>query len=172
VVQDQERVKGGTRPQPPSPIRDRPPLGFPELYLYLIYMTTSTTLPDISTYSSQPPQLTDTVMIHASTAEKYSYPEHATPYLLVSNFVNRGNYLLNRRQVEISASHFYFLNPNDTLEIRFSTAAPLQTCMLLFEDKFMGACFHYLYTSAERLLDPPQGHPGRIRTSFRLYYLN
>jgi AraC family transcriptional regulator len=122
-------------------------------------MTTSTTLPDISTYSSQPPQLTDTVMIHASTAEKYSYPEHATPFLLVSNFVNRGNYLLNRHQVEISASHFYFLNPNDTLEIRFSTAAPLQTCMILFDYKFMASCFHYLYTSAEQLLDPPQGHP-------------
>jgi AraC family transcriptional regulator len=122
-------------------------------------MTISATLPDITTYSSQSPRLTDTVMIHASTAEKYSYPEHATPYLLVSNFVNKGNYVLNRRPVEISASHFYFLNPNDRLEIRFSTAAPLQTCMILFEEKFMGSCFHYLYTSAEQLLDSPDGHP-------------
>jgi hypothetical protein len=122
-------------------------------------MTLSTTMPDIATYSSQPPHLTDTVMIHASTAEKYSYPEHATPYLLVSNFVNRGNYLLNRRQVEISASHFYFLNPNDTLEIRFPTAAPLQTCMILFEEKFIGSCLHYLYTADEELLDSPDGQP-------------
>jgi AraC family transcriptional regulator len=122
-------------------------------------MTLSTTMPDIATYSSQPPQLTDTVMIHAGTAEKYSYPEHATPYLLISNFVNRGNYVLNRRQVEISAGHFYFLNPNDTLEIRFSTPAPLQTCMILFEEKFIGSCLHYLYAKAEQLLDSPDGHP-------------
>lgn len=122
-------------------------------------MTISTILPDVTTYSSQPPQLTDTVVIHASTTEKYSYPEHATPYLLLSNFVNRGNYVLNRRPVEISASHFYFLNPYDTLEIRFSTAAPLQTCMILFEEKFMDSCFHYLSTSAEQLLEPPDGDP-------------
>ena len=51
-------------------------------------MTLSTALPDITTYSSQPPQLTDTVVIHTSTTEKYSYPELATQYLLVSNFVN------------------------------------------------------------------------------------
>jgi AraC-like DNA-binding protein len=118
-------------------------------------MTLSTALPDITTYSSQPPQLTDTVVINAGTAEKYSYPEHATPYLLISNFVNRGNYILNRRQVEISASHFYFLNPNDTLGIRFSTTAPLQTCMILFEEKFIGSCLHSLYTEAEQLLDSP-----------------
>jgi AraC family transcriptional regulator len=122
-------------------------------------MTISTILPDISTYSSQPPQLTDTVVIHATTAEKYSYPEHATPYLLIANFVNRGNYVLNRRRVEVSASHFYFLNPNDTLEIRFPTTAPLQTWMILFEEKFIDSCFHYLDNSAEQLLDSPQGHP-------------
>jgi AraC-like DNA-binding protein len=119
-------------------------------------MTISTVLPDISTYSSQPPHLTDTVMIHASTTEKYSYPEHATPYLLISNFVNRGNYLLNRQRVEVSASHFYFLNPNDTLEIRFSTTAPLQTRMILFEEKFIDSCFHYLSASAQQLLDSPR----------------
>ena len=123
-------------------------------------MTISTALPDISTYSSQPPQLTDTVVIHATTAEKYSYPEHATPYLLLSNFVNRGNYVLNRRRVEVSASHFYFLNPNDTLEIRFSTTAPLQTWMILFEEKFIGSCCHYLYTSNQQLLDSPQDDPA------------
>jgi len=122
-------------------------------------MTLSTALPDITTYSSQPPQLTDTVVIHTSTTEKYSYPEHATPYLLVSNFVNKGNYLLNRRQVEVSASHFYFLNPNDTLEIRFSTTAPLQTCMILFEEKFIGSCLHYLSTETEQLLDSPHSQP-------------
>jgi AraC family transcriptional regulator len=121
-------------------------------------MTISTILPDVATYSSQPPQLTDTVVIHASTAEKYSYPEHATPYLLLSNSVNRGNYVMNRNRVEVSASHFYFLNPNDTLEISFSTAAPLQTWMILFEEKFIGDCFHYLSTSAEQLLASPRDH--------------
>ena len=121
-------------------------------------MTISTTLPDIATYSSQPPQLTDTVVIHARTAEKYSYPKHATPYLLISNLVNKGNYVLNGRPVEVSASHFYFLNPNDTLEIRFSSAAPLQTSMILFEEKFIGACFHYLSTKDQQLLDSPHGH--------------
>lgn len=122
-------------------------------------MTISTILPDVATYSSQPPQLTDTVVIHASTAEKYSYPEHATPYLLLPNLVNRGNYVLNRNRVEVSASHFYFLNPNDTLEIRFPTAAPLQTWMILFDEKFIGDCFHYLSTSDQQLLDSPDGHP-------------
>jgi AraC family transcriptional regulator len=121
-------------------------------------MIFSTVLPNISTYSSQPPQLTDTVVIHASTTEKYSYPEHTTPYLLLSNFVNRGNYVLNRNRVEISASHFYFLNPNDTLEIRFPTTIPLQTWMILFDEKFIGDCFHYLSASAQQLLDSPRDH--------------
>lgn len=121
-------------------------------------MKISTILPDVATFSSQPPQLTDTVVIHASTAEKYAYPEHATPYLLISNFVNRGNYALNRRRVEVSASHFYFLNPYDTLEILFPTAAPLQTCMILFEEQFMNSCCHYLSAPDQHLLDPPHNH--------------
>ena len=41
-------------------------------------MKISTVLPDVRAFSNQSPQLTDTVVIHASTAEKYSYPEHYT----------------------------------------------------------------------------------------------
>jgi len=118
-------------------------------------MKISTLLPDIRAYSSESPQLTDTVVIHASTTEKYYYPEHSTPHLLIANFVNKGHYVLNQQKVETSARHFYFLNPHDRLEIQFPDTAPLQTLLILFEEQFVDACLHYLYTSNEQLLDAP-----------------
>jgi hypothetical protein len=93
-------------------------------------MKISTALPDMGAYSSKSPQLTDTVVIHASSTEKYYYPKHSTPHLLIANFVNKGHYMLNQQKVETSARHFYFLNPHDTLEIQFPDKAPLQTWMI------------------------------------------
>jgi AraC family transcriptional regulator len=104
--------------------------------------------------------MTDTVVIHASTTEKYYYPEHSTPHLLIANFVNRGHYMLNQQKVETSARHFYFLNPHDTLEIQFPDKAPLQTWMILFEEKFVDSCLHVLRTSHQQLLDTPQDRPS------------
>jgi hypothetical protein len=66
-------------------------------------MKISTALPDIGAYSSKSPQLTDTVVIHASSTEKYYYPKHSTPHLLIANFVNKGYYMLNQQKVETSA---------------------------------------------------------------------
>jgi len=122
-------------------------------------MKISTVLPDIRRFSSQSPPVTDTVVIHASTTEKYYYPEHSTPHLLIANFVNRGHYMLNQQKVETSARHFYFLNPHDTLEIQFPDKAPLQTWMILFEEKFVDSCLHVLRTSHQQLLDEPHGPP-------------
>jgi AraC family transcriptional regulator len=122
-------------------------------------MKISTLLPDIRSYTNQSPPMTDTVVIHASTTEKYYYPEHSTPHLLVANFVNRGHYMLNQQKVETSPRHFYFLNPHDTLEIEFPDKAPLQTWMILFEEKFVDSCLHVLHTSHQQLLDEPQDPP-------------
>jgi AraC family transcriptional regulator len=122
-------------------------------------MKISTVLPDVRAYSSQSPPMTDTVVIHASTTEKYYYPEHSTPHLLVANFVNRGHYMLNQQKVETSPRHFYFLNPHDTLEIQFPDKAPLQTWMILFEEKFIDSCLHVLHTSHQQLLDTPHDRP-------------
>jgi AraC family transcriptional regulator len=122
-------------------------------------MKISTVLPDIRQFSNQSPQLTDTVVIHASTTEKYYYPEHSTPHLLIANFVSRGHYMLNQQKVETSPRHFYFLNPHDTLEIQFPDRAPLQTWMILFEEKFVDSCLHVLHTSVQQLLDTPHDPP-------------
>ncbi|HTI91711.1 MAG TPA: AraC family transcriptional regulator [Puia sp.] len=48
--------------------------------------------------------------------------------------------MLNRRQIEVSARQFYFLNANDTIEIRFSKADHLKTCLILFKEGFVEDC--------------------------------
>jgi AraC-like DNA-binding protein len=112
-------------------------------------------LPDINTFCATRPQLRDNAVIWATTAKPYFYPEHKTPYLFVANFINNGMYVLNRRPVEACHRWFYFLNAHDELEIRFSTALPLQTLFILFSDSFIQECVGYFNSTPETLIDGP-----------------
>src|SRR5580692_7790211 len=76
-------------------------------------------------------------VICSSTTAKYYYPNHTTPYLLVANFNNTGNYQVNRRPAAINDKVFYFLNAGDQLEINFKRKASLQTLLILFSDEFV-----------------------------------
>jgi AraC family transcriptional regulator len=115
----------------------------------------STTLPNINSYNNKEPRLQENTVIIANTNDKYFYPEHKTPYLFITNFLNKGKYALNKRPIEISDKHFYFLNVNDDLAINFQKDVPLQTLLILFEKNFVEHCFSFLKSSNEELLDAP-----------------
>jgi AraC-like DNA-binding protein len=115
----------------------------------------STALPNINSYNNKEPRLLENTVIIANTNDRYFYPEHKTPYLFITNFLNKGKYVLNKRHIEVSDKHFYFLNLNDDLAINFQKDVPLQTLLILFEKNFMEHCFSYLKSSNEELLDVP-----------------
>lgn len=112
------------------------------------------TLPDINAFSAGPPALENNVVMLSNTTHKYFYPEHKTPYLFVANFLNRGEYVLNKKHIETSDRWFYFLNANDELEINFS-AVPLQTLFILYTDTFIRECYSSFITPHTKLIDTP-----------------
>ncbi|WP_143304559.1 helix-turn-helix transcriptional regulator [Chitinophaga vietnamensis] len=114
------------------------------------------TLPDSAKYSNGHTKLAKNAVIIADTLDGYFYPEHPTPYLFVTNFRNKGRYVVNQRSVEVSDRHFYFLNANDQLEINFPKATALKTILILFETQFIRDSFHYLQNSEENLLATPE----------------
>jgi len=124
------------------------------IFLFLMTMI-STVLPNINDHGKSQPKLDRNVVVFAETGGQYFYPEHKTPYLLVSNFVNKGKYAINKKQIEVSDKHFYLLNADDDLEIRFLKAVPLKTLLILFEDEFIKGCFSYAASSTEQLLEQP-----------------
>lgn len=115
----------------------------------------SNTLPCIESYNKEEPKLSHNSIIFASTSSKYFYPEHKTPNLFITNFLNKGSYVINKRRVDISDNYFYFLNTNDDIEIRFSNTLPLQTLIILFEENFLNDCLSYYKNTNEELLDSP-----------------
>lgn len=112
-------------------------------------------LPYNKNVSTGLPDLKSNAVIWAHTENKYYYPEHKTPYLFISNFRNKGNYVINQKHVEVSDKHFYFLNANDDLEIRFPEDNTLQTLFILFTDRFIKECFTYFNVKKETLIDLP-----------------
>jgi AraC-like DNA-binding protein len=125
----------------------------------------STALPNIHSYNNKESNQQENTVIIANTNDRYFYPEHKTPYLFIANFLNKGKYVLNKKHIEISDKHFYFLNINDDLAINFPKDVPLQTLLILFEKNFIEHCFSYLKSSNEELLDvpiPPGNSGSRI----------
>ena len=59
----------------------------------------SASLPAIDQFSFQRPPLSHNAVILANTTHSYYYPEHKTPYLLMTNGTGRGNYVLNKQLV-------------------------------------------------------------------------
>lgn len=76
-------------------------------------------------------------VIHATTYNPYYYPAHTTPYLLVANLKNTGNYNMNGRPAAVDARFFYFLNAGDRLEIDFKRNEPLETMLVLFSEELV-----------------------------------
>jgi len=113
----------------------------------------TTALPGTTTFNHDLPGLSANAVIYAYTTEKYFYPGHRTPYLFVTNYLNKGNYLLNGKHIQISDKCFYFLNEDDELEINFSKAEPLQTLLILLTEKFVKASLHCITSSHEKLLE-------------------
>ncbi|WP_160143905.1 AraC family transcriptional regulator [Chryseolinea soli] len=89
----------------------------------------------------------------STTRGNYHYPTHETPHLLVANFRESGQYVLNTRKVTASDSHFYMLNPGDKLEIDLRKKHALQTFLIAFDQTFVTHVFQTATSSAESLLD-------------------
>jgi AraC-like DNA-binding protein len=98
-----------------------------------------------------PPSLQNEV-ICTTTTEKYQYPNHTTPYLLIANFNDTGNYQVNSRHVSVNDKVFYFLNAGDKLEISFKNQMPLKTLLILFRDAFIRNWINYKHTNIDSLL--------------------
>jgi len=117
-----------------------------------------TTLPDKNKFGPGPPGLPDlpeNTVILADTMDRYSYPVHTTPYLFVTHFFNKGQYLLNGRDITISPRQFYFLNSNDTIGIDYPKSHLLRTCLILFKTGFVEDCLAYESADKHKLLDSP-----------------
>src|SRR5882762_8217695 len=114
-----------------------------------------TALPDPANNPSAGTEGIDHSAIWAFTTGKYFYPAHQTPFLLVANRLNPGDYLLNGQPVSISDRVFLFLNPGDRLEIDYPTRLPRQTCMVLLSPEFVSRVIHYRISPGEKLLDDP-----------------
>lgn len=93
------------------------------------------------------------MVISTSSRTKYQYPNHTTPYLLIANFNDTGNYLVNSRHISVNDKVFYFLNAGDQLEINFKNQMPLKTLLILFSDKFIRSWINYKHTGINKLLE-------------------
>ncbi|MDB5089892.1 MAG: AraC-type DNA-binding protein [Mucilaginibacter sp.] len=94
-------------------------------------------------------------ILYTSTNGKYYYPNHTTPYLFATNFLNKGRYVINNQPVSISERCFYFLNPGDELAINFDSKQPLKTLFILFNEDFVDSSIYSITTPANHLLDDP-----------------
>ncbi|WP_178377027.1 AraC family transcriptional regulator [Chryseolinea serpens] len=83
----------------------------------------------------------------------YHHPAHETPYLLIANFRESGQYVLNDRKVTASDHHFYMLNPGDQLEIDLRKKHALHTFLVAFDEVFVKDAFQVATRSADALLD-------------------
>jgi AraC-like DNA-binding protein len=91
-------------------------------------------------------------IFHAYTREEYRYPEHRTPYLLVSNFGSCGDYLLNGESVQASDQLFYFANAGDELEICFHGRGRRETLLMMFDHRMVREAAAAWLQSPEKVL--------------------
>lgn len=110
-------------------------------------------LPHAEGFKDVAPDALSNQVIYTATSEKYHYPAHSTPYLLVANFKNTGNYQLNKQPVFANDKFFYFLNPGDWLEINFKGGPELETLLIQFSEGFISEWISYRRTPEEKLVD-------------------
>ncbi|HEY5750275.1 MAG TPA: AraC family transcriptional regulator, partial [Chryseolinea sp.] len=111
--------------------------------------------PDLNTVASQ--DASKNHVFFSTTNGNYHYPTHETPYLLIANFRESGQYILNDRKVTASYSHFYMLNRGDQLEIDLRKKHALQTFLVAFDQTFVTHAFQFAMSSAKALLDDETG---------------
>ena len=95
----------------------------------------ATRLPDPSKNDDK--ALDTNAVIYARATSRYAYPRHTTPYLLVANYENPGDYILNDRHIRAGGSWFYFLSPGDELEISFDGKTPTRPLIIQFTTAFV-----------------------------------
>lgn len=113
------------------------------------------TLPNTDNSSNTPPNRAKNALIFAKTTEPYFYPKHKTPFLLATQWQGKGTYRLNEQPIQISNRDFYFINANDELEIRFEEKRPIETLLILFEERFVKESLASLIKPDKLLLDQP-----------------
>jgi len=122
-----------------------------------------TSLPDIDNFSEAEPALHHNVVMSVHSQIKYSYPEHCTPYLFITNNVSKGNYTVGGKQMSVSETQFLLLNANERLSIQFSDKTPLHTTFVLFEKQFISSCINSFLTPEKKLLDDPARSADEIQ---------
>jgi AraC-like DNA-binding protein len=115
----------------------------------------SSKLPDIASFKESSPVLSKNTVISAFSNYSYYYPAHQTPYLFITNAINKGHYYIRGKHLALSERQFLLLNTNEQLSIRFDQDLPLHTLFILFEEQFFKDCLHYYFTNAQSLLDNP-----------------
>src|SRR5579859_3685392 len=110
-------------------------------------------LPDPRLFNSTSHRNTESAVIYAATYGKYHYPDHITPYLLVANFKNIGNYWVNSQATFINSQFFYFLSAGEHLEINFERKEPLETMLVLFSEQLINGVAGYHCETVDNLLD-------------------
>ncbi len=98
----------------------------------------------------------ENTVISAYTNGKYFYPNHPTPYLLIANSANAGNYSVNKQDITITNRQFCFLNEGDDLEINFARPAHRHTLLVLFNRSFVRGMLHNKLSTEEQLLEGPE----------------
>ena len=94
-----------------------------------------------------------TMFIHAFSREEYYYPSHTTPYLLVGNYGQAGDYRMNGQPVRADEQLFYFLNAGDELEIRYDGRRARETLLILFDRRMVEQALDAMVSTPEDLLD-------------------
>jgi AraC-like DNA-binding protein len=95
------------------------------------------------------------MFIHAFSREEYYSPSHSTPFLLVSNFGQGGDYLLNGQPIRANEQLFYFLNAGDELAIRYDGRRARETVLILFDPRMVEQAVDAMVRKPEDLLDLP-----------------
>lgn len=114
-----------------------------------------TQLPDAQNFTNAAQAETGNVAVCAATTGKYYYPAHETPYLLVTNYLSTGSYVINKQKADINEKYFYFLQGGSRLEINFAANTPLQTLLVQFNTAFITGVIHENTAADKLLLDDP-----------------
>ena len=127
-----------------------------QYFCYLFTQMIHPRLPSLEMESGTSAESSKNNVYFSTTSGSYHYPCHATPYLLLANFRESGDYMLNNRKMTVSDNYFYMLNPGDRLEIDFKKKRDLETFLVAFDEEFIADALHFATRSEGELLDLPQ----------------
>ena len=112
-------------------------------------------LPDpVDSFTAERPWLKSNLVVHARSTDKYYYPDHSTPYMLIANLNSRGNFMVNQQKLSLSGQSFLFLSADDKLSIRYDKE-PVESLFILFKDEFIHRSYSAFTTDYKELLEHP-----------------